>query len=98
MAVSVVDLVTVRQFYLFAELMAFIGHDELAPATSAPVLYAASCRWVARGKKHFLESWTLPLTVGQALPSLPLWLAENPILPLDLETSYEQACNDLWIS
>ena len=97
-AVSVVDLVTVRQFNLYAELMAFIGHDELAPAESAPALYAASCRWVSRGKKHFLESWAQPLAVGQPLPALPLWLTADLVVPLDLETSYEQACNDLWIA
>ena len=97
-AVSIVDPVTVRQFNLFAELMAFIGHDELVPVASAPVLYAASCRWVSRGKKHFLESWVQPLTIGLPLPALPLWLAENLLLPLDLEASYEQACHDLWIA
>jgi hypothetical protein len=97
-AVSIVDPVTVRQFNLYAELMAFIGHDELAPVESAPALYAASCRWTARGKKHYPESWPQPLTIGQPLPALPLWLAEELILSLDLEPSYERACNDLWIT
>jgi hypothetical protein len=91
-------LVTVSQFNLHTELMALIGHEELAPVESAPTLYAASCRWTSRGKKHYLESWTQPLSIGQTLPTLPLWLAEDLILPLDLEPSYEQACNDLWIS
>jgi Protein of unknown function (DUF4058) len=97
-AVSLVDLVTVRQFNLYAELMAFIGHEELAPVKDAPAVYVASCRWVPRGRKYALETWSHPLTVGQPLPTLPLWLAENLILPLDLEPSYEQACSDLWIT
>lgn len=97
-AVSLVDLVTVRQFNLFAELMAFIGHEELAPAKNAPSVYAASCRWAPRGKKYVLETWSHPLTVGQQLPTLPLWLTGERILPLDLEPSYEQACSDLWIT
>jgi hypothetical protein len=29
---------------------------------------------------------------------LPLWLAEDLVVPLDLEASYEQACHDLWIA
>ena len=96
-AVSVVDLVTVRRANLFAELMAFVGQDGLAPAATAPPLYAASCRWLARGKKTFLEAVSVPLAVGQPLPTLPLWLAPDLAVPLDLEASYEQACRDLRI-
>lgn len=97
-AVSIVDLITIRQFNLFAELMAFIGHEELAPVRNAPPVYAASCRRLPRGKKYFLESWSQPLSIGQPLPTLPLWLADDLILPFDLEPSYEQACSDLWIT
>ena len=97
-AVSLVDLVTVRQFNLYAELMAFIGREELAPGDNAPPVYVASCRWAPRGEKYLLQSWSHPLTVGRPLPTLPLWLAEDLILPFDLEPSYEQACNDLWIT
>jgi hypothetical protein len=93
-AVSVVDVVTTRRFNLFAELMAFIGH----PTADPPPLYAASGRWVPRGKKTFLESVSYPLAVGQPLPTLPLWLSPDRVVPLDLERSYEQACRDLWIA
>lgn len=96
-AVSIVDVVTNRQFNLYAELMAFIGHP--VPASSAnPPLYAASCRWVQRKNKTYLESWSNELTIGQPLPKLPLWLAEALVVPLDLEQSSEQACRDLWIA
>lgn len=96
-AVSIVDLVTERQFNLYAELMAFVGHP--VPASSAkPPLYAASCRWVQRKNKTFLESWFNQLSIGEPLPRLPLWLAESLVVPLDLEQSYEQACRDLWIA
>jgi hypothetical protein len=30
--------------------------------------------------------------------SLPLWLAEDLAIPLDLEASYEQTCRDLRIA
>ncbi len=33
----------------------------------------------------------------QRLPTLPLWLADDFCLPLDLEASYEKACDDLSI-
>jgi hypothetical protein len=44
-------------------------------------------------RDHFRK----PLTVGQPLPTLPLWLTDTLYVPLDLERSYEQACDDLSI-
>ena len=38
------------------------------------------------------------MTVGQPLPTLPLWLTADMVVTLDLERSYEQACHDLWIT
>lgn len=96
-AVSIVDVVTIRQSNLYAELMTFIGHEELIPGGSPPPVYAASCRWVPRGKKNFLEAGSRPLVVGQPLPTLPLWLDTDLVVPLDLEPCYEQTCRDLWI-
>jgi hypothetical protein len=97
-AVSVVDLVTVRQFNLYAELLAFIGHNDPTMGAEPPDLYAASCRWVRKGKRTLLELWSQALVLGQPLPTLPLWLTEDLVVPLDLEPSYEQACRDLWIA
>jgi hypothetical protein len=97
-AVSIVDLVTVRHFNLYAELLALIGHSDPTLGAEPPNLYAASCRWVEKGKRTLLETWSHALTVGQPLPTLPLWLTEDLAVPLDLEQSYEQACHDLWIA
>ncbi len=97
-AVSIVDLVTTRQFNLYAELMNFVGHSDATMNVNSPHLYASSCRWVRRGPQAFLESWSDALVLGQPLPKLPLWLAESLVLPLDLEQSYEQTCRDLWIA
>ena len=97
-AVSIVDLVTVRHFNLYAELLAFIGHSDPTLGAEPPPLYAASCRWVKKGKRTMLEAWSHVLALGQPLPTLPLWLAEDLVVPLDLEQSYEQACHDLWIA
>jgi len=96
-AVSVVDLVTVRHFNLYAELLAFIGHADPTLADPPPAVYAASCRWGHRGRRTMLETWSHGLAVGQPLPTLPLWLSPDRAVPLDLEQSYEQACSDLWI-
>ena len=96
-AVSIVDVVTTRQFNLYAELMTFVGHPDPTMRSDRPHLYAASCPWVRREPRAILESWSEPLAVEQPLPKLPLWLAEALVVPLDLEQSYEQACRDLWI-
>ena len=97
-AVSIVDLVTIRQFNLYAELMTFVGHPDPRMTAHSPHLYAASCRWFRQGPQAVLEAWPAELMLGQPLPQLPLWLAESLVVPLNLEQSYEQACRDLWIA
>jgi hypothetical protein len=97
-AVSIVDLVTVKHFNLYADLLEFIGHSDPTLGEEPPTVYAASCRMVERGRRTILEAWSHTLTVGQPLPTLPLWLAPELVVPLDLEASYERACHDLWIS
>jgi hypothetical protein len=96
-AVSIVDLVTVRHFNLYADVLGFLGHNDPTLAVPPPHIYAASCRFVTK-KKTMLEAWSHILTVGQPLPTLPLWLSAELVIPLDLEQSYEQACHDLWIT
>lgn len=96
-AVSIVDLVTVRQFNLHAEVLAFIGHTDPTLSDPPPYLYATSCRWVKKENRTILEAWSHVLTIGQPLPILPLRLTADLVVPLDFEQSYEQACHDLWI-
>jgi Protein of unknown function (DUF4058) len=97
-AVSIVDFVTVRNFNLYSELLTFIGHADPTFGESPPPLYAASCRWTMKQDRAILEAWSHELIVGQPLPTLPLWLSRDLVVPLELESSYEQACNDLWIA
>ena len=96
-AVSIVDLVSIRHFNLYADLMAFIGQSDSTLGVDLPPLYAASCRWVRKEVRAVLETWSNVLAVGKPLPTLPLWLSETRVVPLDLEQSYEQACDDLSI-
>jgi hypothetical protein len=97
-AVSVVDLVTIRRFNLYAQLMMFVGHPDPVMTVDGPPTYAASCRWVTHGTRAKLEAWPHAMVIGQALPELPLWLEDSLVLTLDLEESYERACHDLWIT
>ena len=97
-AVSIVDLVTVKHFNLYLELLAVIGHTDPTLGDPPPHLYAASCRWTRQGKRTLLEAWSHVLTLEEPLPTLPLWLSTDLVVPLNLEQSYEQACSDLWIA
>lgn len=97
--VCVVDLVTVRHFNLYTELMTFIGQGRADPISAdPPPTYAVSCRWGLRGDKSRLETWSRVMAVGQPLPTLPLWLRGDLVVSLDLESSYERACHDLWLT
>lgn len=62
-----------------------------------PATYAVAWRWLERDRKRILESWPYMLRLGQSLPTLPLWLAENFFVPLELEASHEEACRVLRI-
>ena len=56
-----------------------------------------ACRGTKKGQDWLLETWNQPLTVGQPLPTLPLWLADNLAVPLELEASYDDTCRALRI-
>jgi hypothetical protein len=94
--VVIVDVVSERRANFHAELLDFLAVD-LAEAFTAE-MYAASYRTWRENAHWQQETWPSELELGQILPKLPLWLAgENPI-PLDLESTYEETCKVLRIS
>lgn len=95
--VSIVDLVTVRHNNLYVDLLTLIGCTDPAFASNPSPTYAVTCRRHMVNRKSRVETWSHRLTIGQALPSLPIWLDEIRSVTLDLETSYEQTCRTLRI-
>ena len=95
--VAIVDLVTTRTSNLYGDLLELLGQTDPSLANEPSPLYAVSCRWARTGDAWQLETWRYPLTLGQPLPTLPLWLAENLAVPLELELSYEETCRILRI-
>jgi hypothetical protein len=95
--VSIVDLVTTRHFNLYGELMDLLGQPDAAFTSQAPATYAVTCRSQIRDDRHRLAIWSYPLTVGESLPMLPIWLDEDHSVSLDLEASYEETCRALRI-
>jgi hypothetical protein len=97
-SVTIVDLVTTRNFNLYADLLDLLGQSDPQLGSEPPPLYAAACRWTKQGDAGLLETWFQTLTLVQSLPTLPLWLADNLSVPLELEASYEETCRALHIA
>jgi hypothetical protein len=60
-------------------------------------LYAVAYRAVTVRKKPRIEVWPEILTLGEALPIMPLWLALDLCVPVRLEDSYLATCRSLRI-
>ena len=64
--------------------------------TPPPSTYAVACRGRKVDQRPRFETWAYPLTVGQSLPVLPIWLTEDLAISLELEASYEVIQHILW--
>jgi hypothetical protein len=95
-SVVVVDTVTTRRADLNAAILTLLGVDADAagPASLSAVSYRAAGR---EEESQELQLWPAPLALGQPLPTLPLWIASDFSVPLDLEASYQATCTDLRI-
>src|SRR5262249_40898456 len=93
-SVVLVDVVTSRSGNLHAELMRVLAKEESAADSS---LYAVAYRTIMRKRKTHLEAWPTELHLGDKLPTLPLWLAPDLAIPLDLEETYRTTCESLRI-
>lgn len=91
----IVDVVTTRNQNLYGELLEMLGHTDRGSG-SAP-LYAAACRFTKTDDEWRLEAWAHSLSLGRPVPTLPLWLADDLAVPLELEQSYEESCRILGI-
>ncbi len=92
-SVVIVDIVTTRTQNLYAELLDLLGQAD--PSLKPEALCATACRMTKRENEWILEAWLYILELGRPLPTLPLWLADNLAVPLELNESYEQSCSIL---
>lgn len=91
-SVMVVDVVTERSGNLQAELLELLQVQLSTRGQGNNDLYAAAYRTVAGSQGLTLEAWAEPLSLRQALPTLPLWIMPELSLPMDLEMTYQAAC------
>ena len=97
--VSLVDVVTIRDFNLYADVLEFIGGNDPALEGKPPCLYAVTIRGRKRPRQRsLLDTWYYPMSMGQPLPALPIWLDDDLSIDMDLESSYEETCRFLRIS
>lgn len=96
--VAIVDIVTIRQANLYVELLTRLGRTDPAIVNAAP-LYAVTLRGRRpRKQESLLDAWHYPLTFGQALPTIPLWLGPDLKIDLPLEPGYQEVCRLLRIA
>ena len=91
----VIDVVTERLANLHADLMRLLELGDKPAWQSPSNLYAIAYRTVRSANRHHLEIWPESLSLGRALPTLPLWLDEDNCVPLHLEESYQATCDSL---
>jgi hypothetical protein len=88
----IVDIVTERSANLHNELLVRLGASK-QPQMNAE-LYAVAYHTVERGGQTSLDIWEESLSVGNSLPTMPLWLRGSICLPLELETTYQRTCRE----
>jgi hypothetical protein len=87
----VVDVVTGRRANLHNELVRLLGQPEGCAFPPDTPLYASAYRPVHRQESNQIDTWLVPLAVGEPLPLLPLALRGGGCVPLDLEAAYTRA-------
>jgi hypothetical protein len=93
----VVDVVTTRGANLYGELLEAIGQSDPTLGRANPSPYVAACRSTKPQKQWLLETWASLLAIGRPLPTMPLWVAGDLAVPLELEESYEESCTLLGV-
>ncbi len=100
-SVVVVDTVTTYSTNLHNELCDLIDAASslrwLSPTGLSVVVYRA-IRLADENGGTKLNVWPYPLSLRQPLPTVPLWLAYDLTVPLELEATYEAACKSLRIA
>jgi hypothetical protein len=91
-SVILVDIVTTRRANLHNEVLKLLDADEQLQSPPEQSLYATALRPVIRGKRDEIDRWNIPLALGGQLPTLPLRLREDLVIPVEFESTYADVC------
>lgn len=95
--VSIIDVVSTSDFNLYADLMVLLQSIDPALGKNPPPMYAVTVRTRPEERRRMLDSWYHPFSIGEPLPTLPVWLRGNLAVSLNLEARYEETCRTLRI-
>lgn len=87
----IIDVVTSRQANLHNELMQLLDHDPTTFMPAEAALYSVAYRPLHDATGGRIETWPVPLTLGEPLPRMPLSLSAELCLPVELEAAYQAA-------
>jgi hypothetical protein len=97
--VTLVDVVTEKSTNFCSELCTRL--NLAIPGAITGTIYAATLSprmvGVPRSVKSVVDLWYYPLQVGQALPTIPIWLSHSIGVELPLEECYEETCRVLGV-
>jgi len=91
-SVIIVDIVTNRRANLHNEILRVMEAGDALELPPESNLYAVAYRPLRRGKGDEIHVWRSPLALGQALPTLPLGLRADLVVPVEFEVAYAEAC------
>ena len=88
----ILDATTERRAQLHQDLLRLFGRtDEPFPGLT---MFAAAYRPVLRDEKAEIDMWVERVEVGERLPTMPLRLTGDLMVPVDFENSYMNVCRD----
>jgi hypothetical protein len=91
-SVIIVDIVTNRYANLHNEILRITGSGDGLALPAESYLYAVAYRPLRRPEGDQIDVCRAPLTLGQTLPTLPLGLRADLVIPVDFEAPYADAC------
>jgi hypothetical protein len=91
-SVIIIDIVTNRRANLHNEILAVMEAPKSLNLDAGCYLYAVAYRPLRRAGNDEIDIWRSQLDLGKPLPELPLSLGVDLVVPVEFETTYEEAC------
>jgi hypothetical protein len=91
----IVDVVTGRGGDLHSALLQRLWTP--GGSGGAASIWCGAYRPIERDRRAGLDIWFEALSVGSALPTVPLWLRGAVCLPVELDAAYARTCRELRI-
>lgn len=93
-SVVILDVVTERRANLHNQLMRAMEMPDETVLGPRVGIYVSAYRPVERDERTELEVWAEPYAVGRPVPTMPLRLTGDLIVPVEFEATYHQICVD----